>query len=81
VRQEGVAEGRAKARAMKLNDAAGLLGVPANADAETLKAAYRRMALRWHPDKVRGRVTRAEPGAAALTKMGRGLDLWDHSRI
>jgi curved DNA-binding protein CbpA len=38
---------------MKVEDAAGILGVPLNADLDTLKAAYRRLALAAHPDKVR----------------------------
>lgn len=37
---------------MKLDEAATILGVSATADSDTLKAAYRRMALQWHPDKV-----------------------------
>lgn len=36
---------------MKLEAAAAVLGVSVDADPETLKAAYRRLALRWHPDK------------------------------
>ena len=38
---------------MKLEAAAALLGVAVDADPETLKAAYRRLALRWHPDKCK----------------------------
>lgn len=33
--------------------AAAVLGVAVDADPETLKAAYRRLALRWHPDKCK----------------------------
>lgn len=38
---------------MKLEAAAAVLGVAVDADPETLKAAYRRLALRWHPDKCK----------------------------
>lgn len=38
---------------MKLEAAAAVLGVAVDADLETLKAAYRRLALRWHPDKCK----------------------------
>jgi DnaJ-class molecular chaperone len=38
---------------MRLDEAAGILGVTIDADLDTLKAAYRKMALKWHPDKVR----------------------------
>lgn len=38
---------------MKLEAAAAVLGVSVDADPETLKAAYRRLALRWHPDKCK----------------------------
>lgn len=40
-------------RRMKLEAAAAVLGVAVDADPETLKAAYRRLALRWHPDKCK----------------------------
>ena len=38
---------------MKLEAAAAVLGVAVDADPETLKAAYRRLALRWHPDRCK----------------------------
>jgi len=40
---------------MRLDEAAKVLNVPVDADLETLKCAYRKMALKWHPDKVRQR--------------------------
>jgi len=40
------------------NDAYELLGIASDAPAEEVEAAFRRAALRWHPDKT------AEPGAA-----------------
>lgn len=39
---------------MQLHEAANILGVSVTADLDTLKAAYRKMALQWHPDKVSG---------------------------
>eukprot|EP00624_Nannochloropsis_granulata_P006232 evm.model.NODE_45696_length_6538_cov_7.355766.1 len=48
-----------------MEEAAGVLGVASTADLETLKAAYRQQALKWHPDKVRrerGREGRKEAG-------------------
>eukprot|EP00636_Phaeomonas_parva_P012590 CAMPEP_0118862588 /NCGR_PEP_ID=MMETSP1163-20130328/7739_1 /TAXON_ID=124430 /ORGANISM="Phaeomonas parva, Strain CCMP2877" /LENGTH=178 /DNA_ID=CAMNT_0006796505 /DNA_START=110 /DNA_END=642 /DNA_ORIENTATION=- len=36
---------------MRIEDAARILGVEPNDDLDTIKAAYRRLALRWHPDK------------------------------
>ena len=38
---------------MKLDEAAAILGVPADADLELLKQTYRKMVMAWHPDKVR----------------------------
>lgn len=38
---------------MKVKAAAAVLGVAVDADPETLKSAYRRLALRWHPDKCK----------------------------
>lgn len=38
---------------MKSEAAAAVLGVAVEADPEILKAAYRRLALRWHPDKCK----------------------------
>ncbi len=37
---------------MKLDIAASILGVPIDADLDTLKQTYRRLALAYHPDKV-----------------------------
>jgi len=38
---------------MRMEEAASILEVTSTADLETLKAAYRQMTLKWHPDKVR----------------------------
>ena len=38
---------------MKLEEAASILGVHPDTPIETLKQTYRRLALAWHPDKVR----------------------------
>ena len=40
---------------MKLEEAAQILGVHPDTPIETLKQTYRRLALAWHPDKVKGR--------------------------
>lgn len=37
---------------MKLEDAAGILGVPTDSDLEVLKQKYRKLALACHPEKV-----------------------------
>ena len=37
---------------MKLEEAADILGVAQNADLATLRQAYRKMAIGFHPDKV-----------------------------
>ena len=37
---------------MKLETAASILGVSSDADLDTLKQTYRRLALAHHPDKV-----------------------------
>jgi len=44
---------------MRIEEAAGVLGVASTADLETLKTAYRQQALKWHPDKVRREGRRA----------------------
>ena len=38
---------------MKLEEAASILGVHPDTPIETLKQTYRRLALAWHPDKVK----------------------------
>ena len=38
---------------MRLEEAAQVLGVPIDADCDTLKQAYRKRALECHPDKVK----------------------------
>ena len=38
---------------MKLDEAAAILGVHPDTPIETLKQTYRRLALAWHPDKVK----------------------------
>lgn len=37
---------------MDVDEAAAILGVPADADLELLKQTHRKLALAWHPDKV-----------------------------
>lgn len=39
------------ARAMNIDEARALLGVPADADAETVRAAHRRLIAQTHPDR------------------------------
>ena len=36
---------------MKSEDFYDILGVPKNATEEQIKKAYRKLALKWHPDK------------------------------
>ena len=38
---------------MRLEEAAEILGVSVDTPVETLKQTYRKLALHWHPDKVR----------------------------
>lgn len=60
---------------MKLEAAAAVLGVAVDADPETLKAAYRRLALRWHPDKCKDADAKErfqEVGACMLVFYARG---------
>lgn len=37
---------------MKVEEAAAILGISADADMELLKQTFRKLALVWHPDKV-----------------------------
>jgi len=36
---------------MTINEAAQILGIPVNATAEQVRKAFRKLALKWHPDK------------------------------
>lgn len=42
---------RASSATMSVNDARALLGVPPDADAETIRAAHRRLIAQTHPDR------------------------------
>ena len=39
---------------INLNNAYGILGLPANADIEVVKSAYKKLIREYHPDKVEG---------------------------
>jgi curved DNA-binding protein CbpA len=38
---------------MELKEAAAILGVPVDTPLDVVKQTYKRLALHWHPDKVR----------------------------
>ncbi|CAM9929828.1 unnamed protein product, partial [Discosporangium mesarthrocarpum] len=65
---------------MKLEQAAAVLGVAVDADPETLKAAYRRLALRWHPDKCQhpDAKERFQEVSVAYTRLVSGESGRDH---
>ncbi|CBN74776.1 Heat shock protein 40 like protein/ DnaJ domain containing protein [Ectocarpus siliculosus] len=65
---------------MKLEAAAAVLGVAVDADPETLKAAYRRLALRWHPDKCKeaDAKERFQEVSVAYTRLVSGESGRDH---
>ena len=50
---------------LKSSDYYAVLGVPRDADEKTLKRAYRKLSMQWHPDKnpVRALPPRAARGA------------------
>ena len=39
------------ARVLRADDYYAVLGVPRDADEQQIKRAYRKLAVRWHPDK------------------------------
>ncbi|KAK7235751.1 hypothetical protein SO694_000671112 [Aureococcus anophagefferens] len=49
---------------MKVDKAAALLGVRVDDGEQTIRAAYRRLAIKWHPDKCKD----ARPGAAPVPR-------------
>ncbi|CAM9178065.1 unnamed protein product, partial [Scytosiphon promiscuus] len=72
--------GRSSTEGMKLEAAAAVLGVAVDADPETLKAAYRRLALRWHPDKCKeaDAKERFQEVSVAYTRLVSGESGRDH---
>lgn len=58
---------------MTRRDAARLLGVPEDAPYATAKAAYRRLAQRWHPDRAHGDLEKFQALGLALAQFERTL--------
>lgn len=52
-----------------------VLGVPANATAAQIKTAYRKLALKHHPDKQKGGEDEKAKAAAVFTKIGNAYEV------
>ena len=59
-----LAEAQARARAMPPLDYYAVLGLSAQASQGEVRSAYRRLALRWHPDKAAGGAAGVAPASA-----------------